>query len=164
MEPASFEMLARGGGQVRGYVPEFDLVTGKQRLVHWTQAPLDRTGKRLNRRVFKTVRVPEAIFDLPPIQRRSAQQKYEDLVRKLLDEMRRAKMALGRAEVPTSVRDQIQRAAWLEGDPTLLDRIEQAEPEAIEIYASFLMRDVANKQREKDQKKVALDWHGHYNA
>ena len=166
MDPESFRMLEEGGGQVRGYVPEFDLITGKQRLVHWKDAAIGPDGKSANPRVFTTTRIPKELFleGIPPIQRRSARQRYQALVQSLLAEMQRVKAVLGRVELPASIREQVARAAWMEGDPTLPSRIERAEPEAVEIYAAFLMRDVAAKQKEKDQKKVALDWHGHYNA
>ena len=169
MEPESFEMLEKGGGKVQGYVPEytFDPETRKTtaRLVHWKDAPLQGQGwdKPWNRKLFTTSRVPKELLlaDLPPIQRRSARQRYQALVKGLLEEMQRVKAVLGRVELPHSIREQVARVAWMEGDPTLPSRIEQAEPEAVEIYAAFLMREAASKQKEKDQKKVALDWHGH---
>jgi hypothetical protein len=62
------------------------------------------------------------------------------------------------------VAKQITQLGWSEGRADLLKRIENVEPEAVEIYAAFLMRDAAAKQKEADEKKVTLDWHGHDNA
>jgi hypothetical protein len=101
---------------------------------------------------------------LPPEIRREARERYEVLVKRLLTEMQQIKKLYGKYVPPASIAEEIQAASWRFGDPTLLKRIENVEPSAVEVYASYLMMDVANRQKEKDKRKVATDWHGHYNA
>lgn len=176
LTPEAEELLKAGGGKARGYVPRAT-PGGTVELVPWHRST--RINKRLsdgtetpnewNARLLATTPVPatmqRAMFEgLEPTRRREASERYDALVRRLLSEMRKVKQVLGKAVVPESVAAQIRHVSWIEGDPGLLDRIEQVEPAAIETYAKFLMQDAASRQRAKDQKKVVLDWHGHDNT
>ena len=158
------EALKRG--PVRGYAIEKE--EGKRPVLrHWTKT--SGLSTQPNPHALGPKPISQAVIDemkaeLPPIRRRTPQQRYDELVERLLAEMRRAKTFLGRAAVPASIAAQIEHVARTEGPRDLLKRIERAEPEAVKIYAGFLMRDAAAKQKEKDRHKSALDWGGHYNA
>lgn len=166
-DEASEKILKDAGGQVRGFVPQVEITdraTRKKRarLVPWYDAA--STGKKQ----WETGVIPEDVIasfqSKVPLVRREAQQRYDELVRRLLGDMRQVKAVLGRYEIPASIRKQLAELAWKEGHPNLVKRIEEVEPAAVEVYAKFLMRDAAAKQREKDAGKLTLDWHGHYNA
>lgn len=176
LTPKAERLFKAGGGKVRGYVPRAS-PGGSVELVPWHESTRineklkdgTETPNEWNARVLAETPVPEhmqrAMFEgLEPTRRREAQQRYDALVRRLLRQMQQVKQVLGKALIPESIADQIRHVAWIEGDPGLMERIERAEPAAIETYAKFLMQDTAMKQREKDRKKVVLDWHGHYNA
>ena len=185
-------LLEAGGGAVRGYLVRAT-PRGKVELVPWYRStrvnrrlPDGReTPNRWNpklvpkavetrdglavRVVSGAVPVPEEmrlrmLEGLPPERRREARERYEALLKRLMDDMLRVKALVGRYVPPDSIAERIRYVAWRTGDPKLLERIEQVEPEAVRVYAAFLMEDAAAKQKEVDAKKVALDWHGHYNA
>lgn len=172
LTPRAKALMEAGGGQVRGYVP-VAAPGGKVDLVPWTKAPrvTPRKGPtRWNPKVMvQNIPVPEHVQKamlegLPPEIRRTPRERYKVLVTRLVHDAMKAKREFGRVIWPKSIEDEIRRLSWLEGDPTLLQRIENGATEAIEKFAGSLMENAARNQRAKDQHKVALDWHGHYNT
>lgn len=171
------ELLDRNGGMVKGYVPRAT-PGGKVELVPWHKSTRvnrvksdgSETPNRWNAKVvMQNVPVPyemqqKMIEGLPPMIRREARERYDALVKRLLKDMQHIKLVTGKYVPPASIAEEIRQASWRFGDPTLLKRIENVEPAAVEVYASYLLMDAANRQKIKDKRKVALDWHGHYNA
>ena len=171
------ELLDRNGGELRGVVPRAT-PGGEVEFVPWHQSTRvnrrrsdgSETPNRWNPKVMvQNIPVPQPVLQamidgLPPERRREARERYEVLVKRLLTEMRQIKKLYGKYVPPASIAEEIRQAAWRFGDPALLNRIENVEPAAVEVYASYLMQDTASKQKEQDRRKVASDWHGHYNA
>lgn len=171
------ELLNQNNGAVKGYVPRAT-PGGKVELVLWYKSTRvnrrksdgTETPNRWNPKIMvQNIPVPQhiqqAMIDgLPPERRREARERYAVLVKRLLTDMQQVKAMFGRYTPPASIAEEIRQASWKFGDPTLLKRIENVEPSAVETYAAFLMGDTAAKQREQDRNKVTVDWHGHYNT
>lgn len=127
-----------------------------------------QSGGRWNPRMLKEAPIPAHVQEfmqaVPAEVRRSARERYRELVSQLVADGLRTKKLTGKVEFPASIEREIQTLAVAEGDPTLLTRIKNGSIEAIERYAAWQMRQVAAQQKAQDRKKVALDWHGHYSA
>lgn len=110
---------------------------------------------------MQNVPVPEEMVqrmqqDLPPVIRRTPRERLRVLVERLVHDARMFKGGDGLIHWPKSIEAELKLIGWKEGEPFLLDRIE-------ELAGRFLVK-AANQQRESDQRKVVKDWHGHYNA
>lgn len=173
LEGEQAEAFLRERGQVRGMVLRSE-AGGKVSLVPWKKAarvPVrgSRGPERWNPRVMvQNVPVPEAakqqmLAGLPAERRRESRERYHALVTRLIAEALKYKEQYGKVLYPASVMEEIKRLAWLEGDPTLPERIQRGSTDAIEKYAGYLMNKAAHQQRDKDRKLSTRDWHGHYN-
>lgn len=169
LEGAEAEAFLKERGAVRGYVLRGE-TGGKVSLVPQARAARRPRGGRIrwNPKVMQNVPVPEAakqamLAGLPAERRRESRERYHALVTRLIAEALRYKEQYGKVLYPASVMEEIKRLAWLEGDPTLPERIQRGSTEAIEKYAGYLMNKAAHQQRDKDRKLSTRDWHGHYN-
>ena len=114
--------------------------------------------QKKNPEVWGTSAVPQAVVDqmhegLPAPVRRSARERYEVLVRRLMETARATKQAYGYVRWPTSVQ-------------TVLDSLgvkaTASEREQVYALARHYIVKAENQQKRKDARKVTNDWHGHY--
>jgi len=149
------ERIAKERG-VRGRV-----ATG-QGLLPWQQSSL-RGRSGTGARGFRQLPAPteeqmraELTADLPPPIRRSARDRYRVLVNRLFAEGQRTYAQFGYPVWPKSIQDELKTLGWTEGNPNLQGQVEALARKYIEEGARI--------QKEKDSKKVTLDWSGHYSA
>jgi len=118
------------------------------------QAPNAALISQENRTVARMIdRLHEG---LPVVVRRSARQRYEVLLKQLIDQGLATYKLHGYAVWPRSVQDDLRALGWKDGDPGFL-----AQAEAL---ASHYIEKWSHVQKEKDQRRSTLDWHGHLNA
>lgn len=162
MSPADVAELRRG--PVVGAIPRVH-ADGRIELVPWQKATrVGSPGQPNNwnpRVMVQSVRVPEEMVQrmqeaLPPVIRRTPRERLRVLVERLVHDARRSQQTFGYVKWPKSIEDELRLIGWKEGEPLLLERIEQ--------LAGRFMEKAAHQQRESDQRKVVKDWHGHYNA
>lgn len=136
---------------VRGRV-----ATGKG-LIHHTEASRGPDGK------FRKFAAPsqeqmkaELSQGLPPVIRREARARYQVLIKRLFEDGQKTQQIFGYPVWPKSIQDELRALGWQFGNPDLQGQVEALARKYIE--------EGARKQKEKDEKKVALDWHGHLSA
>jgi hypothetical protein len=155
------------GEKVTGAIPavEVDLNThtaGPVKLLPWQQSAYHGPTKakfKPNPEVFSNTTVPQQMVDqmhagLPPLIRRTPNQRYEALVQRLLVMGRQSVGALGYPVWPPSIQAVLTSYGIKEGDTDLHKQV-------YALAKHFIVR-AENQQRSKDRKKVVLDWHGHY--
>ena len=151
------------GETVTGYIPAVELSgpnfeTRTERLVHWKDAARTGADKRLNARVFaENTAVPQHVFEdfqagLPAPIRRTASQRYDVLIKRLL-QMARDSTVNGQVMWPASLR----RVLDLQGVKANAEMHEQ-----VRALAKHFIVKAENQQRAKDRRKSVLDYHGHY--
>lgn len=154
------------GETVKGKVPvaEIDLdneTVSPVQLMPWQQsAHLGPAGaSRPNPSVFAPdSAVPQHVFEkmqagLPAPVRRTAQERYEVLVRRLL-EMGRACSTPSGIHWPSSFRRILNSLGVKQEDMDLRGQV-------YALARHFIVR-AENKQRDTDSRKTVLDYHGHY--
>jgi hypothetical protein len=162
------ELIRRSGGAVKGHIPAVDitgpnLTPGPVKLIPWQKAAFrgPRGQAKPNVEVWSNddqfTKVPQYMVDqmhsgLPPMVRRTASERYEALVKRLLD-MGRANTVNGEILWPTS----LQRILETQGVKRSADLYTQTRA----LAKHFIVKS-ENQQRAKDRKKVVLDYHGHY--
>jgi len=158
--------IARERGR-QGYVAASDGKTAGQ--IHYTRA--GRLGDRWNQnlpdesRLVEDRMVQNLFSGLPAAKRRTHQERFRSMFDRLasvaLDSYRR----VGYVAWPTSIQSELKVLAWTNGDPTLADYggMDHVFKQIEALTRMYTVRG-SNVQKEKDQKKVALDWHGHYAA
>lgn len=162
MSPQDLARLRKG--PVVGAIPRVHS-DGRVELVPWQRAT--RVGSpgqenEWNARVMmQNVPVPEEMVrrmqsSLPPTIRRTPRERLRVLVERLVTDARRSQATFGYVRWPKSIEAELKLIGWKEGEPLLLERIE--------ALAARFMEKAAHQQRISDQRKSALDWHGHYNA
>lgn len=153
--------IARKRGH-KGVVAAAD-ADGTKGFLPWQHASRKGTrGKKLNPLVQNRLKTREQQLlaklyeDLPPIVRREPRQRYEVLLNQLVEQGLKTYRAYGYPVWPKSIQQELKVLGWKEGDP---DFYAQAE-----ALAGKFIKEYAQKQKAKDQRKSALDWHGHYSA
>ena len=160
--PRDLANLAREKGRM-GYVAASEGKTAGQ--LHYTKS--GQVGNKWNQKVpGETRKVEERLLqqllNVPKARRRSHQERFRALFDRLaqtaLDSYRR----VGYVAWPTSIQTELKTLAWKTGDPTLADYggLDHVYKQVEALTRHYTVRG-ANKQKEKDQHKVALDWHGH---
>ena len=78
--------------EFRGYVLQYDALSGTYAVVHWTQAsqPFRQDGSRAQRRAVSKSIGADAFGTLDPIVKRTPQQRVDSLMAKWLVEMKQA--------------------------------------------------------------------------
>jgi hypothetical protein len=157
--------LPKPGERVPGKVVT-DLVGKDQvpeaKVIPWTESAFlgegSVTQQKKNPKVWGVERVPQALVDelhqdLPDPVRRTARERYENLVMRLTATARITKDTYGYVRWPSSVQ-------------TVLDDLgvknTASEREQVYALAKHYIVKAENQQRRKDSKKVVSDWHGHY--
>lgn len=154
----------RPGETVQGYIPAVDLSgpnfeKREDKLIHWKEA-VQTPGRKMapGEAVQGTGEpVPQHVFEamksgLPAPVRRTARQRYDVLVKRLL-EIGRQNTVNGQVYWPQSM----QRILDLQGVKSSADVHQQ-------VYAlarHFIVK-AENQQRASDMKKSVLDWHGSF--
>lgn len=143
-------LIAEKHGQ-RGRV-----ATGKG-LIDWRQASVtpDKRWRRLPAPSPEQMKA-ELTKDLPPVVRREARERFKVLVNRLYEDGLKTYQAHGYPVWPKSIQDELAVLGWQIGNPDLRGQVE--------ALARKYVEEGARKQREKDQKKSVLDWHGHATA
>ncbi len=93
---------------------------------------------------------------LPAEIRRTARQRYAELLKRLYSDATLHFYKDGEIRWPKSIRDEIAVIGIAQGKPNLADQVET-------LARHFLVKG-ARQQQAQDQKKIALDWHGHLSA
>lgn len=180
LTPRAKALFEKGEGQVRGYVPVAK-PGGEVDLLHWSQAPrvtpknalpdpFDGSRSQWNPKVIQqNIPVPQHVQErmaagIPKQVTRAPSERYQILVKQLVDECRKSKKLHGRVIFPKSIEEEIHKLGWLAGVPNLRSRIENLEIDAIESYADWLTLRAAGQQRRKDYKRTVTDHPGHYSA
>lgn len=168
IDPAALKELEAGpvrGKIVRVEGPEDDRVV---RLIPWNQATRQaRSGEPIsdenpNRTIVESAGpVPQWMIEqsereLPPIVRIPHRERFKMLCRTLLADAMRSYQITGVIMWPESVQRELREMGWKEGNPDLQGQVE--------ALASRYIVEAANKQKEQDLKKVALDYPGHLSA
>lgn len=164
--PADLRRMALEKGRM-GYVASSDGRTAGQ--VHYTKAT--EQGRRFAQNLpGETRRAEERMLaaletGLPAVRRRSHQERFRSMFNRLADHALACYKATGRVEWPTSIMRELQELAWKEGDPSLTDfgGMDHVYKQIEALTRMYTVKG-ANQQKEKDKKKSALDWHGHYAA
>jgi len=137
-------------------------VATAQGLIDHTQASLKGRSGTPNQ-TWRQFRAPteeqmraELSVGLPDVVRRSARERYRVLVRMLFDEGQRSYEMFGYPVWPKSIQAELKALGWKEGNPNLEGQVEALARKYIEEGARI--------QKAKDDRKVALDWSGHYSA
>lgn len=156
------------GRKYRGYTAAVD-VTGpnldrvQPKLIHWTNAAFHGTGptatQKRNPKVWDPVEVPQEMVarmndGLPPVVRRTAQQRYQALVQDLMAMGRDASKGRGYPVWPESIAKILDANGIKRGDTDLHKQV-------YALARHFIVKG-ENAQRLMDSKKVVLDWHGHF--
>ncbi len=131
-------------------------------LIPWQRSSVkgrSGTGQRAMRRL--PAPTPEQMKaelskDLPPVIRREARERYRVLANRLYADGLKSYELFGYPVWPKSVQDELRAFGWKEGNPDLWGQVE--------ALARKYVEEGAHKQKEKDQKKSSLDWHGHLTA
>lgn len=140
----------------------------------WQQATHVRgkDGKlRVNQELIRreNAQIPATIDKLfqglPAVVRRTPRQRYESLVAQLGEYAYASIRKTGQIHWPASIERELRILGWKDGDPRLnsIGTLEGAKRQ-IEDLAHKFTPEYANKLKEKDRKKVALDHSGHYSA
>lgn len=130
-------------------------------LLPWQRSTLvgrSGTGPRDSRRVPVSDAAMKAALtaDLPPVVRREARERYRVLVNRLYADGLRSYELFGYPVWPKSIADELRAFGWKEGNPDLWGQVE--------TLARRYVEQGAHKQRESDQRKTTLDYHGHLTA
>ena len=156
LSPEAQEVIRRGS--MRGVVETIEngQVKIRRPSIRWNP----RTERvELKPEMRRPTPVPQSMVDrmhdLPPEIRQSPRQRYSALVQRLVKDARTFSHD-GRVIWPESVVNELKAAGWRNGNPNLW--------EEVELLARRVVETGANKQREQDNKRVALDWSGHYTA
>jgi hypothetical protein len=154
------------GESVKGMIPVVDftgpdLKPSEPKLIPWQEAarqgPLGNT--HWNPELEKeTVAVPQDMVDrmhtgLPDPVRRSARQRYEALVLKLMNYARACVKEYGHTSWPMSMQRILdEKGVKAKATP---------EQQVFALAEHFIVK-AENRQRESDSHKVVSDWHGHF--
>jgi hypothetical protein len=165
MNPRGAVPLAPGQ-TATGVVPAVDvdmntMTASRPKLVPWHKSALigdSRKDWKRNAEVWSSEQVPQQMVDqmhagLPPMIRRTANERYESLVRRLTETARVSKQAYGRVVWPLSVQKVLTEIG-----------VKPTADERTQVYAlakHYIVKS-ENQQRAKDARKVAVDWHGHF--
>ncbi len=150
------------GEKVKGYIPAVD-VSGpnldkqETKLIPWQDAARIGKDNRPNPRVFAPPEaIPRHIFEdgLPPIVRRTARQRYEVLVNRLLEVGRMSQAKAGYPVWPESMQRVLDNQGYARTNTDLHGQV-------YALAKHYIVKS-ENQQRAKDRKKVVLDWHGHH--
>ena len=160
-------------GHVLGQIWQTPIENGKAgtpRLIPWQKAARQGPGPGRNQwgkdqgRVF---RVPEEQVarmqaNLPAIVRREPKARYRSMLERISEEALRNYRATGHIHWPQSAWDELKTVAWKTGDPHLTDLGgEEQLRKQIEALTRHIVETGEMKQKEKNRKKVVLDYHGH---
>lgn len=164
--PADLRRIALEKGRM-GYVAGSDRTGTGQ--IHHTNAAV--RGGRYNQKARGETAQAEARLiaqlesGLPIVRRRTDQERFRALFNRLAETALASYRRVGRVEWPTSIQRELQELAWKTGDPKLNDfgGLDHVYKQVEALTRHYTVKG-ANQQKEKDDKKTALDWHGHYAA
>jgi hypothetical protein len=157
-------MKLKPGESVQGFIPatEVDIdadTVGETNLIPWTESAYIGDDNDPNPKVFGDVAVPQNVVDvmqqdLPAPVRRTARQRYEVLVRRLMDAGRASVIQNGYPVWPTSIQRVLDELGFKRNNTDLNSQVY--------ALAKHYIVKAENQQRQKDGKKVVRDWHGHF--
>lgn len=146
----------------------FPKVKGVRRIPYREAAriPDGAGGKRWNVRLFNEVtpitEQQQAALAVPLPPRRDPNERYRSMLNRITEDMLRTYRETGTILWPASAWEELKLVAWRTGDPKLLDLGgEEQLRKQIVALTRHVVETGERKQRAKDSKKVALDYHGH---
>lgn len=150
------------GEEVVGAIPAVDvdlntMTASEVKLMPWHKAARVGPNNRPNPKVFaESSPVPQHVFEqmqseLPAPVRRTANQRYEVLVKRLM-EMGRGLQTPSGVLWPDSLQRILDASGKKKGDLTT---------QVYTLARHFIVR-AENKQRANDAKQTTVGWHGHF--
>lgn len=94
--------------------------------------------------------------DIPAVVRRSARERFLVLANRLREDGEKSMRMFGYPVWPASVQRELKELGFKVGNPDLASQVE--------ALARKYVEEGARKQKAKDDRKTALDWHGHLTA
>lgn len=143
----------------KGFVAQAN-ADGTAGQVRWDQASITPDNK-WNQKVEGETRAAEHRMiaalheDLPDVRRRTAEERFRVLFERLVGEAMVSYRKHGYPIWPRSIQAKLQALGWKTNDPDVYGQCR--------ALAQQLFIEAGHKQKQKDQKKITLDWHGHYN-
>jgi hypothetical protein len=136
--------------------------TGRAGTINpWDPLAMEHAGRTWNQNVRgETLTAEQRMLsrlheNLPPVVRRSKEQRFEVLFRNLVEIGLKGYRIHGYPVWPASIQRKLTVLGFKERDPDVYGQCS--------ALARQLFVEAGHKQQEKDQKKIALDWHGHLN-
>lgn len=145
-------------------------VVGKPKLIPWNQAARQGPGPTRNEwspemgRVFEVPaeQVAQMQAKLPTMVRREPKARYRSMLERISADALRSYRATGQINWPKSMWDELKVLAWKNADPGLTDLGgEEQLRRQIQALTRHIVETGEMKQKEKNAKKVVLDYHGH---
>lgn len=150
------------GQSATGYVPAVDFVgpelkQQKAKAIHWSDSALIGEDNTPNPQVWEGD-VPQHVFEqmqasLPKQVRRTARQRHEVLIQRLLDIGKACPVVAGQIVWPQSLKSIL--------DTTGVVNNEDLIPQVFALAKHFAMKS-ENEQRAADRKNFDPGWHQHY--
>lgn len=142
----------------QGFVAQAN-ADGTAGQVHWSQSsvtPDNRWNQKVKGEDIRTEeRMVSSLYEgLPEVKRRTARSRFEVLFERLVSDAFGTFYKDGRVEWPASIQAKATALGLKPTDPPEMQ---------CRVLAEQLFIEAGHKQAAKDQKKVSLDWHGHYN-
>lgn len=119
----------------------------------WELKPENQAGARHD---VPQELVSNMFSDLPTEVRRTARERYQELLRKLWADVNLHFYKDGQVRFPKSIQDEIAVLGLAQGKPNLNKQVEA-------LARRFIVKG-ARQQQEQDSKRVVRDWHGHLSA
>jgi hypothetical protein len=117
-----------------GFFTAADL-DGTVRREHWRKS-MTRRNER-GEMVFRDTAKRTAVFDPPPIVKRTAQERVESLTKRLLQHIEDTYVRTGTPSIPQDLLDMIKAEYWAMGDPV---KAEGVSAEAVRAIAAEFMK------------------------
>lgn len=159
-------------GPVQGVVPVIDRTPTGDQVVRLAPPSIQRVtgrgapikdkdgqviGHRANVKWTAKAEAPSNLtFTGPAEIRRTARERYQELLRRLWSDANLTFYKDGEIRWPKSIQDEIAVLGIAQGKPDLAQQVEA-------LARHFIVKG-AREQQAHDYKKVALDWHGHLSA
>ena len=152
-----------------GYVAQAE--GGEVKVVPWTQSALRGHGSftpRMERTAVPEPLIAQAKESLPRLRRRTATERLEAMTKTLIEDATQSYKRTGIPVMAASVIEDICRVfafeygRFISAESVRRMTLEQIRP-LLESLAKRQFIEAGHKQQAKDQRKTALDWHGHLN-
>jgi hypothetical protein len=143
----------------QGYVAQAN-ADGTAGLVRWDQGSVTPDNKFNQQVAGEDAKTEQAMIarlheGLPEVKRRSAQERFNVLFERLVEQGMKSYRTFGYPVWPQSIQAKLTQLGWKERDPDVYGQCS--------ALARQLFIEAGHKQEAKDRKRTTLGWHGHYN-